>query len=230
MMLPADDLDEWRREKEDLERQELQSTLCPTSAETYTKLLLLYLIDQEEYVVAAAPFLIGNVMISFCRMLAKFLWKRVPESLKEEESELSLAWQLGQAFIRRDSDAAHKVLKSEKWSEDIKKYVKKLTGQCGCKQQSTKSLEDWPPFLPELSRQRCLVEIGHSYTSIRVSDLSARLGLTEDETKSLAEQQPGWTVEVEMVMPQQIASHTDKEPPSEERLRQLTDYITFLEK
>ena len=74
--------------------------------------------------------------------------------------------------------------------------------------------------------------MGGAYTSISIGDFAQLVGLTEAEAVHLAEGQEGWSVDSEskMILPQRLVGKQVEPPPSAEKLRQLTDYIAYLEK
>ncbi len=86
----------------------------------------------------------------------------------------------------------------------------------------------------EICRDRFLHLVGEAYSSISPSDLARFLGSSSEEevVAAVSAGPDGWGVDAEtgMVLPARREAPSDGPPPSEEKLRQLTDYICFLEK
>ncbi len=80
-------------------------------------------------------------------------------------------------------------------------------------------------------RERFLHLVGEAYSSISASDLARFVGLSESEALKVAAAER-WTTDAEtgMVLPRRRELPPAGPPPSEEKIRQLTDYICFLEK
>ncbi len=75
----------------------------------YGRLLLLYLSENEV-------------------MLAKFLWKRVPEESRISDPALSKAWEVGRAMAERDPQRLHKAIQAD-WPDNYRPYVDRLRGE-----------------------------------------------------------------------------------------------------
>ena len=59
---------------------------------------------------------------------AKFLWKRIPMSVKSEHAELAKIWEVGQALWRRETPKVFSTIESYTWSDDIKSLVDAIKG------------------------------------------------------------------------------------------------------
>jgi COP9 signalosome complex subunit 8 len=59
---------------------------------------------------------------------AKFLWKRIPSSVKSDHPELAKIWEVGQALWLRDTPKVFATIESNTWSEDIKPLVDAIKG------------------------------------------------------------------------------------------------------
>ena len=66
-------------------------------------------------------------MFLLSRCAAKFLWKRIPESIKKEHTELKKIWEVGVALWNRDFPAAYNAL-DQQWSESVKTIMKAVKG------------------------------------------------------------------------------------------------------
>ena len=60
-------------------------------------------------------------------MLAKFLWKRIPEETRASEPTLERIWGVGRALAKRDPQEVHQALAGE-WPEHCADYIQKLRG------------------------------------------------------------------------------------------------------
>ena len=129
-----------------LEQQELDcqtgSGSVPTSV--YTELLAAYLAQGE-----------------LC--LAKFLWKRIPENIKqtegEEVSELTKVWNVGKGMWARDYPAVYSALKTE-WSPQVSPIMTRLESS---------------------QRESALSLVCLAYSSISLALLAEFLGMGETE-------------------------------------------------
>ena len=115
-------------------------------------------------------------------MKAKFLWRRIPSSLKissvHNQSELHNVWSLSQLLIERKYAQVFALLKqlhAYQWSsEEIRKLVEELT---------------------TLTKMRLIELINLAYMSINVQELANMFGLTtiEEAIKFGLEQK--WTLD-----------------------------------
>ncbi|XP_051156281.1 COP9 signalosome complex subunit 8 [Leptopilina boulardi] len=83
----------------ELERAELEAEDGVVSSQVYTRLLAIYLYQNE-----------------LC--YAKYLWKRIPDNVKSNSAELCHVWTVGQHMWKRDWPAVHAAL-NVNWSEDV---------------------------------------------------------------------------------------------------------------
>lgn len=60
---------------------------------------------------------------------AKYLWKRIPPSIKTSTPELANIWTVGQGMWKRDFPAIYKALNAIKWSDAILEIMKQLEGE-----------------------------------------------------------------------------------------------------
>jgi len=67
-------------------------------------------------------------------MLAKFLWKRIPPTVKQADPTLERLWSAGSAIIRRDAEQAYAAMDGLTWPEHLAPLVAKLRGAyCLCR-------------------------------------------------------------------------------------------------
>ena len=84
------------------------------------------------------PKLLGNVPTIYFPPLfrrhsfeAKFLWKRIPVSVREICPEIGHLWTVGQALHAKDPPAVHSSLQRPDWSPEAQPYVNHLKGNYG---------------------------------------------------------------------------------------------------
>ena len=65
--------------------------------------------------------------IFFFRCAAKFLWKRIPESIKADHPELQKIWSVGMALWERNLPEAYAAL-NQTWSEGVSSIMKAVKG------------------------------------------------------------------------------------------------------
>ncbi|GIY06472.1 COP9 signalosome complex subunit 8 [Caerostris darwini] len=172
----------------DLEKQELEAPDGIASPQVYGQLLAIYLLQND----------LPN---------AKFLWKRIPESIRDENSELGKLWTVGQKLWQCDSDVY--VALSEEWPEHLKPIVSAIK---------------------DVTRNRALRLISRAYSSITVEKISAFLGLpAEDCIEALSSL--GWEIDAacKIMKPQTTDNNSEDVFQSEEQLAKLTDFVAFLE-
>ena len=63
----------------------------------------------------------------FFRCAAKFLWKRIPESIKADHPELQKIWSVGMALWERNLPEAYAAL-NQTWSEGVSSIMKAVKG------------------------------------------------------------------------------------------------------
>jgi len=183
--------------REHLEKAEIEAPGCVPGPEVYARLLAVYLYEND-----------------LCS--AKFLWKRIPETLKgipgSEDSELAKIWDIGKALWTRDMPKVFKVIEEGRWSDNVSAIVAAIKDRV---------------------RQQSLDLVGSAYTSIKVSDFSRLVGCPiEAEAVTLALAQPGWTLDSDKthICPERKKAPTIPTPAAEEQLDQLTQFVAFLEK
>lgn len=180
-----------------LERQELESS-SGASPQVYGQLLAIYLLIND------LP-------------SAKYLWKRIPDHIKTQNSELTAVWQVGKHL----------------WHHDYPNIYSSIT-----------SYQNWPMHLGnimnlllESTRNRAKILISKAYSTISLNDCVKLLGQPEEEAirtiKSL-----GWALDTETnhVAPikplPQISSSKHGLLGLDngvELLNKLTQYVVFLE-
>ncbi|KAF7488665.1 COP9 signalosome complex subunit 8 [Sarcoptes scabiei] len=142
---------------------------------------------------------------------AKLIWKRIPKDIKENHKEIVLAWNVGVKIIQRDWAAIYPMIDSVDWPNHLKNIM-------SCLKEST--------------RERMLISIGKAYSSIKLSDICAALGLDKIETIQKIKTFD-WEIDEdgEYVKPKRLieTSAESSQIMMEELTSKLTDFVSFLE-
>ncbi|KAK7493370.1 hypothetical protein BaRGS_00015496 [Batillaria attramentaria] len=173
----------------ELETQELEAPGGVGSPQLYGQLLTLYLLKND-----------------LCN--AKFLWKRIPQSVKSGNGELSLIWVVGQHMWQRDYPGVYEALRKD-WSESIRPIMSALS---------------------ESVRKQALNLVRLAYSSINVDEFAVFMGLPVAEAKQAALSE-GWTLDSQarFLTPKKPEPVLSATLPNEQHLSVLTDYVSFLE-
>eukprot|EP00163_Fabomonas_tropica_P029645 TRINITY_DN6430_c0_g1_i1.p1 TRINITY_DN6430_c0_g1~~TRINITY_DN6430_c0_g1_i1.p1 ORF type:complete len:212 (+),score=9.88 TRINITY_DN6430_c0_g1_i1:202-837(+) len=110
---------------------------------------------------------------------ARFLYKRLPPSVREKEVEIDALWRLGTVlWLRQDADIftlepeVRQGLPSSQWSEHIAPLVTRIL---------------------QAVRERSLDVISRAYTNIQLADIARRTGMTTNDAATLV-QSMGWQI------------------------------------
>jgi len=182
-----------------LECQELDSPSPQASAQVYGQLLAIYLLF--------------NDLTS-----AKFLWKRIPDKIKEENDELSLIWTVGRLMWKKNYAEIYQTINScPTWPNHLKNIMK---------------------LILESTRRHVVDLISKAYSSIHLSDASKLLGLSDAETIALVNSQANWSYDQDSNF-LMIERRTESDSSLQQLcsnanigtdlLEKLTNYILFLE-
>lgn len=173
----------------DLEQQELEAADGIASPQVYGQLLAIYLLQND----------LPN---------AKFLWKRIPQAIKQSHLELGNIWKVGQGLWFKDFPAIYTGLAQE-WPD----YIKPVMQELG-----------------ERTRRRALTLVAKAYSSISLDDVSSFLGVSRAQVPEVVNPL-GWVVDTAsgMVAPKYTVVRHEEFAPSEEQLAKLTDFVAFLE-
>lgn len=186
-----------------LESQELESANGKASGQVYGQLLAIYLLF--------------NDLTS-----AKFLWKRIPQEIKESNNELAIIWTVGKLMLKKNYSEIYATIKSfPSWPNHLKNIMR---------------------LILESTQQRVTNLINRAYSSISLSTATRILGLSNEDTLMLAQSQ-GWTYEHDsgyLITNQSDTKNKSMVGPKgsqavlgldngTELLEKLTDYIMFLD-
>ncbi|XP_069697626.1 COP9 signalosome complex subunit 8 [Periplaneta americana] len=183
------DTENIRKLAEDLEKQELDAPGGIPTSQVYAQLLAIYLYQND-----------------LCN--AKYLWKRIPQNVKNSHTELASIWKVGQRMWQRDFPGVYVALSAD-WSENVGHIMQALL---------------------ENVRKRAVFLVSHAYSSISVDDLAAFVGMPVEQAVLAAAEQ-GWTVDTasRMVKPCRPNISQNQGASSEDQLYKLTEFVSFLE-
>ncbi|CAL1535376.1 unnamed protein product [Lymnaea stagnalis] len=173
----------------DLERQELEFGATPSPPTVYSQLLAIYLLQND-----------------LCN--AKFLWKRIPYSVKQSTSELSTIWQVAQKMWIKDYSAIYEALRKE-WSEEVKSIM---------------------AAVEESVRTRALRLVRLAYSSINADEFATFVGMPAERAIQAAIEE-GWEVDqnTRIIIPKRLEPPPAPPIMNEQHLSVLTQYVTFME-
>ncbi|XP_033102087.1 COP9 signalosome complex subunit 8-like [Anneissia japonica] len=172
-----------------LEQQELESPGGVATPEVYAKLMVLYLLQND----------LNN---------ARYLWKRIPESVRTANPDLGQIWAVGQKLWQRDYGGVYTHLNHD-WSESIKDEMTELTS---------------------VIKQRMFNLVCQAYSSIEADRFASMVGMPVEKAIQavIAE---GWEYNesLKMILPKEQTIRQEVPLPSEQQIIQLTDFVSFLE-
>mmetsp|Transcript_1274 Transcript_1274/g.1491 ORF Transcript_1274/g.1491 Transcript_1274/m.1491 type:complete len:197 (-) Transcript_1274:698-1288(-) len=140
---------------------------------------------------------------------ARFLWKRIPDSAKQVNPELTVAWEVTKRMWNGEYEGIYSLLQAEKWSSDIKPMINALL---------------------ESNRKHVLQLLSKAYTTISVAEAAVFLGLSQQEAVQVTAG-VGWSVDPtnpECLVVRPLSEDKGESIP-EQNLHQLTEYVVHLE-
>ncbi|KAI4465029.1 cop9 signalosome complex subunit 8 [Holotrichia oblita] len=175
---------------EELEKQELEAINGVALPQTYERLLAIYLYQND-----------------LCN--AKYLWKRIPPTVKANTTELGQIWAVAQHMWQRDFAAVYKALNTVKWSDTVAEIMM---------------------LVQDKVRSRAVDLISQAYSSITLDTIASMTGLTI-EVAGGACMEKGWHIEADthIVRPIRPKIENCGHISSEDQLFKLTDFVSFLE-
>uniref|UniRef100_A0A0A9W9W4 COP9 signalosome complex subunit 8 n=1 Tax=Lygus hesperus TaxID=30085 RepID=A0A0A9W9W4_LYGHE len=173
---------------DELEKQEMQVQGGVAPPDVYARLLAIYLLQYD-----------------LCN--AKFLWKRIPPSVKAQNAEIGNIWAVGKAMWLRDAPGIYTALNSTQWSDDVAPIMAALVDKV---------------------RERCLGLVSQAYTSVTLDTLSKLLGVSPSEAGTIALSN-SWTVEDKLAYPIKPQPQQKQLTSTEQQLQILTNFVSFLE-
>ncbi|CAG9833784.1 unnamed protein product [Diabrotica balteata] len=175
---------------EELQRQELEAPNGIAAPQVYQQLLAIYLYQND-----------------LCN--AKYLWKRIPPTVKTSTPELAHIWAVGQSMWKRDFPAIYTALNAVTWSDIVADIMKQVQ---------------------EVVRTRAVDLISQAYSSITLDTVSAMTGLPLEVCVPACEER-GWKYDAEskIIHPVRKVVEYVGQTSSEDQLSKLTDFVSFLE-
>ncbi|KAF7803663.1 COP9 signalosome complex subunit 8 [Senna tora] len=171
--------------------------------------------------------LIGHIYVDDINS-ARFLWKSIPSSVKENKPEVVAAWKIGQKLWTRDYGGVHEAIREFDWSQELQGLVAAYSGKLFRSHFS----------LTGLSRKSCIFKLYtrkmfqlllSAYSTISIQDTALFLGMSEEDATSYVLQQ-GWAADpasrMLTVKKQPIVTEQKLDPS---KLQRLTEYVFHLE-
>lgn len=140
---------------------------------------------------------------------ARFLWKRLPSSCKEN-SETVAAWSLGRALWKSNHPSFYETASQFQWAADAKKLVAELVRRTRC---ATIKL------------------VGRAYSCIKLNRLEGILGLERQGVNEICDRE-GWSIDDNFVTIAQVRERLDAGEGSEREfheLQMLTEQLVRLQ-
>ncbi|BBM97811.1 COP9 signalosome complex subunit 8 [Marchantia polymorpha subsp. ruderalis] len=139
---------------------------------------------------------------------ARFLWKRIPAPVKQNNLELIAAWKIVKCLWAHGHAAVHEALRSYSWSPEVQQVISAVA---------------------ENYSQKMLKLLYTAYSTISVSDAAGCLGMTEQEVVSYT-MQHGWTLDpvAKMLTVSPNVSSVEQKTDASQ-LQSLTEYVFHLE-
>ncbi|KAG4068048.1 hypothetical protein HA402_011381 [Bradysia odoriphaga] len=173
-----------------LEKQEIEATMA-LSAQLYAELFAAYLYRNE-------------------LSKARFLWKRIPKSIKTGNVELEKIWNIFNHLWDNDLNAFFKAINFE-WSANVGRIMSQLKDKI---QEETIDL------------------VAVAYSSIFEDYLQNLLNQTPEALNDLCVSL-GWDIQSgsypRLIIPKKKASEKVDTATAEDQLQKLTDFVSFLE-
>ncbi|KAG0451979.1 hypothetical protein HPP92_025912 [Vanilla planifolia] len=151
--------------------------------------------------------LLGHIYINDLNS-ARFLWKSIPDWIKESRQEVVAAWKIGQCLWNRDFAGVYRAISAFEWSQEALDLVNAFR---------------------ESYTKRTFELLVSAYSTINVTDAALFLGMSEDDAINYAVQH-GWRLDsaagmLEVVKPKVIS----EQKLDSSKLQRLTEYVFHLE-
>ncbi|KAF3434966.1 hypothetical protein FNV43_RR22053 [Rhamnella rubrinervis] len=116
--------------------------------------------------------LLGHIYVDDINS-ARFLWKTIPTTIKENQPEVVAAWKVGQKLWMRDYRGVHEAIREFDWSQEAQNLVAAFS---------------------ELYTKKMFQLLQSAYSTISIQDTALFLGMNEDQATNYVVQQ-GWIVD-----------------------------------
>nr|XP_043628993.1 COP9 signalosome complex subunit 8 [Erigeron canadensis] len=154
-----------------------------------------------------AVHLLGHIYLNDLNS-ARFLWKIIPQSIKESRPEVVAVWKIGQQLWTRNYAGVHDAIRGFNWSAEIQDFVASFA---------------------ERYTKRMLELLMSAYSTISIQDTALFLGMNENDATNYVLQH-GWNVDAAsqmLTVKKQVVVTEQKIDPS--KLQRLTEYVFHLE-
>ncbi|XP_073003576.1 COP9 signalosome complex subunit 8 [Typha latifolia] len=139
---------------------------------------------------------------------ARFLWKSVPQAIKESRPELVAAWRIGQCLWNRDYAGVYGAIRGFDWSPEVAGLVAAFS---------------------ESYTKRMFQLLTSAYSTIGVVDVAHFIGMSEEDATKYALQQ-GWSLDSSSQMLTVIKPKIATEQKLDSsKLQRLTEFVFHLE-
>lgn len=151
--------------------------------------------------------LLGHIYIQDINS-ARFLWKRIPSSVKESQLEVVAVWKIGQCMWTHDYAGVHGALQSFNWSPEVQHIITALS---------------------DSYTKRAFELLLAAYSTISVADTAQFLGMSKEDALAYTLQR-GWTLDSasKMLTVKKLPAVVDQRLHSS-TLQNLTEYVFHLE-
>ncbi|XP_047969412.1 COP9 signalosome complex subunit 8-like [Salvia hispanica] len=151
--------------------------------------------------------LIGHIYINDINS-ARFLWKKIPLSVKESQPEVSAAWKIGQRLWIKDYASVHEAIREFIWSPQCQGIMTAFS---------------------EMYTKRMFELLQSAYSTISIQDTALFLGMNEDDAKNYVVQH-GWTVDpASRMLTVKKQTVVNEQKLDHSKLQRLTEYVFHLE-
>ncbi|GAX73852.1 hypothetical protein CEUSTIGMA_g1302.t1 [Chlamydomonas eustigma] len=139
---------------------------------------------------------------------ARFLWKRIPASVKQNNPELEAVWRLLQFAWSRQYQGLWQALQGYQWSTQLQPLIESLVIKM---------------------REHLLDLISTAYATVTPAKIALLCGMTQAETLSTC-RLLGWQIDDSTGMCKVLPKNTEgKKLDSAANLQQMTEYMIHLE-
>ncbi|KAE8678007.1 COP9 signalosome complex subunit 8 [Hibiscus syriacus] len=151
----------------------------------------------------------------------RFLWKSIPATIKESQSELVAAWKIGQTLWTRDYAGVYEAIRGFDWTQQTRVLVAAFSGKAFSNHNFRSNLKLYTKRMFELLQS--------AYSTISIQDAAQFLGMSEEDAANYVLRQ-GWTVDPTSPMLTVTKQAIVKEQKLDSgKLQRLTEYVFHLE-
>ncbi|XP_022967528.1 COP9 signalosome complex subunit 8-like [Cucurbita maxima] len=139
---------------------------------------------------------------------ARFLWKSIPSTIKENRPELVAVWKIAQRLWIQDHRGVYEAIHGFDWCQEVQGILVAFS---------------------DLYRRRMFQLLVSAYSTISIHDAAHFLGMNEEETKNYVTRR-GWIVDVASEMLTVKKQEIGREQKLDSsKLQRLTEYVFHLE-